>query len=163
MKVGFAGRPWQKVNSNGSSYSDLENHQATWETNPTQARPDRAILTDYSSGRRGARLDPADVQREARRFLADLNLVYPGAEQRARRHGDEIMVHLQHWPSHPLTRGSYTCYRPGQFTALAGHEATSAGNLFFAGEHTDSFFDWQGFMEGAARSGLRAAAEILKA
>ena len=163
MKVGFTGRPWREINSNGASYSDLENHQATWETNPAKAGLDRAVLTDYSSGRRGARLDPADVQREARRFLADLNLVYPGAEQRARRHGDEIMVHLQHWPSHPLTRGSYTCYRPGQFTALAGHEATSAGNLFFAGEHTDSFFDWQGFMEGAARSGLRAAAEILKA
>jgi len=33
------------------------------------------------------------------------------------------------------------------------------GNLFFAGEHTDSFYSWQGFMEGACLSGLRAATE----
>ena len=32
-------------------------------------------------------------------------------------------------------------------------------NLFFAGEHTSSFYEWQGFMEGAALSGLRAANE----
>jgi monoamine oxidase len=163
MKVGFTARPWQQVGSNGASYSDLKNHQATWETNPTRASSDRAVLTDYSSGRRGARLDPTDVQQEARRFLADLNLIFPGAEDRARRRGECIAVHLEHWPSNPLARGSYTCYRPGQFTTLAGHEGTPAGNLFFAGEHTDSFFEWQGFMEGAARSGIRAAAEILKA
>lgn len=29
------------------------------------------------------------------------------------------------------------------------------------GEHTDSFFEWQGFMEGGANSGNRAAAEVL--
>ena len=33
-------------------------------------------------------------------------------------------------------------------------------SLFFAGEHTDSFCSWQGFMEGAALSGLRVAAEV---
>jgi monoamine oxidase len=37
------------------------------------------------------------------------------------------------------------------------------GNLFFAGEHTSSFYENQGFLEGAAESGLRAAAELLKA
>jgi monoamine oxidase len=36
------------------------------------------------------------------------------------------------------------------------------GNLYFGGEMTDSFYSWQGFMEGGALSGLRAAAEILR-
>jgi monoamine oxidase len=72
-------------------------------------------------------------------------------------------VHLEHWPSNPLTRGSYTCYRPGQFTTIAGHEGTPVGNLYFAGEHTNSFYEWQGFMEGAALSGIDAAQQILKA
>ena len=36
------------------------------------------------------------------------------------------------------------------------------GNLYFAGEHANSFYDWQGFMEGAAISGIDAAEAILK-
>jgi monoamine oxidase len=51
---------------------------------------------------------------------------------------------------------------PGQFTTIAGLEGIPAGNLYFAGEHANSFYVWQGFMEGAALSGLDAAAEILR-
>jgi monoamine oxidase len=29
------------------------------------------------------------------------------------------------------------------------------------GEHTDSFYSWQGYMEGACLSGLRTAGEVL--
>jgi monoamine oxidase len=73
-----------------------------------------------------------------------------------------VVAHLEHWPSNPLTRGSYTCYRPGQFTTIAGLEGLPAGNLYFAGEHADSFYEWQGFMEGAALSGIAAGAAILR-
>ena len=61
-----------------------------------------------------------------------------------------VVAHLEHWPSNPLARGSYTCYKPGQFTTIAGLEGLPVGNVFFAGEHANSFYDWQGFMEGAA-------------
>jgi monoamine oxidase len=37
--------------------------------------------------------------------------------------------------------------------------ATPVGNLFFAGEHTSAEFN--GYMEGAAESGERAAKEVL--
>ena len=42
---------------------------------------------------------------------------------------------------------------------IAQIEAKQIGNVMFAGEHTSSFYEWQGTMEGAALSGLRAAAE----
>lgn len=158
MMIGFSGRPWADAGSNGSSYSDLPSHQATWETNPALATASRAVLTDYSSGRRGAALDPNRAQQEATAFLADLDLVYPGAFNQATRDlRGRLLVHLEHWPSNPLSLGSYTCYKPGQFTTIAGLEATPVGNLFFAGEHADSFYSWQGFMEGAALSGIAAA------
>jgi monoamine oxidase len=32
----------------------------------------------------------------------------------------------------------------------------------FAGEHANSFYEYQGFMEGGARSGIAAAAEIAR-
>jgi monoamine oxidase len=44
---------------------------------------------------------------------------------------------------------------------MAGLERIPAGNLFFAGEHANSFYEWQGFMEGAALSGVAAAQSIL--
>jgi monoamine oxidase len=162
MMVGFSARPWATQGSNGTSYSNLANHQTTWETNPTKATSTRAIITDYSGAARGANLNPNAVQTEAGRFLTDLNRVYPGALAAATRSGNQYIAHLEHWPSNPLTRGSYTCYLPGQFTSMAGLEGKPVGNLHFAGEHANSFYEWQGFMEGAALSGLQAAKEILQ-
>lgn len=162
MMVGFNSRPWVRQGSNGSSYSNLLNHQCTWESNPINATNARAVLTDYSSGNRGARLNPNQVQKEAERFLGDLNLVYSGAENAASGNPGNFRVHLEHWPSNPLTKGSYAFYKPGQFTTIAGNEGKPIGNLHFAGEHANSFYEWQGFMEGAALSGIQAAKEILQ-
>lgn len=162
MMVRFNGRPWAAAGSDGTSYSDLANHQTTWETNPSAATANRAILTDYSGGDRGATLDPTQTQREAMRFLRDLDVIYPGANAAAARQGGNVVAHLEHWPSNPLAQGSYTCYLPGQFTTIAGNEGKPVGNVFFAGEHANSFYEWQGFMEGAALSGIAAADAILR-
>ena len=164
MMLGFTGRPWLSLGGSGESYSDLPNHQLTWETNPSKSGANRGVLTDYSSGLRGADLDPSDPQGEASLFLNDLDQVFPGALASARRDAqDNLLVHLEHWPSNPLTKGSYTCYLPGQFTSIAGNEGKPVGNLYFAGEHANSFYEWQGFMEGAALSGIDAARGILQA
>jgi len=160
MMLGFSSRPWRELGGNGTAYADLPNMQTTWETNPDGGSTARGILTDYSSGVRGAELDPKKVQREASRFLGDVNLVYPGALGAAALVDGQYLAHLEHWPSNPMTRGSYTCYTPGQFTTMAGWEGAPVDNLLFAGEHTNSFYEWQGFMEGAALSGLAAAQTI---
>ena len=65
-----------------------------------------------------------------------------------------------HWPSVPTHEGSYACFRPGQ-AAWAGLEGLAEGALHFAGEHTS--VEAQGYMEGAAESGARAAIEVLDA
>jgi monoamine oxidase len=161
MMIGFSSQPWRALGSNGSAYADLANVQTTWETNPTRGTNTNGILTDYSSGARGAGLNPKAVQAEAQRFLTDLNIIYPGTLGAATRVQGKYLAHLEHWPSNPLTKGSYTCYKPGQFTTMAGLEGLSVGNLLFAGEHANSFYEWQGFMEGAALSGIAAAQSIL--
>jgi hypothetical protein len=63
-----------------------------------------------------------------------------------------------HWASAPNAKGSYTCYRPGQWSFWST-EGLREGNLHFAGEHTS--LDFQGWMEGAAETGAFAAAEVL--
>ena len=94
-------------------------------------------------------------------FLTDLDRVYPRAKARATRVDGHFLIARGHWLPQRYARGSYTAYLPGQFTTIAGLEGQSAGPLKFAGEHTDSFYEWQGFMEGACRSGVAAAAELV--
>jgi monoamine oxidase len=162
LNVGFASRIWGDYDSEGASYSDLPNHQCTWEPNPSTASPDNAVLLDYSGGQRAALLNPANVDAEAQKWLDDLDRVWPGAAAAVKRDGSgRITAHLQHWPSDPFSNGSYTSNPPGYFTNWEGRVGVPAGNVFFAGEHTDSFYEWQGFMEGACNSGIRAAGELL--
>ena len=159
--IGFTKPYWRDLGSNGASYAEMLNVQATWETNPTRANATRAVLTDYAGGPRGKNLNGLPEQQTAELFLTGLEAVYKGASQHVRRDAlGQIAARREHWPSNEWSRGSYTCYLPGQFTRIAGHEATPVGNVLFAGEHTDSFYEWQGFMEGALRSGLAAAKTI---
>jgi monoamine oxidase len=159
--IAFRGKPWLTGrSSNGSAYTDLTNVQTTWETSPMTPGA-VSILTDYAGGNRGADLKPGSVQQQVAAFLRDLESVYPGVSDAAVSNGSQFVAHLEHWPSNPLSQGSYTCYRVGQFTSVAGLEGQAAGRLKFAGEHTDSFYSWQGFMEGACLSGIRAAEEIV--
>lgn len=163
LNVGFTHRIWGNFGSEGASYSDLPNHQATWEPNPINATPGNAVMLDYSGGRRAERLDPAQVDAEAIRWLEDLDRVWPGAFAAAKRTSNgKVVAHMQHWPSDPFSLGSYSSNPPGYFTQWEGRVGLPAANLFFAGEHTDSFYEWQGFMEGACNSGIRASAELLE-
>lgn len=103
------------------------------------------------------------VDGQAEAFLADLEKIWPGVQDSATRDIDhKLVVRRGHWLPQSTSRGSYTCYKPGQFTSIAGLESEPCGGLKFAGEHTDSFYEWQGFMEGACNSGIRAAGEILE-
>jgi monoamine oxidase len=54
--------------------------------------------------------------------------------------------------------GAYSYLAVGQSTAFNGIQGRREGNLHFAGEHTS--LDFQGYMEGALRSGYRAAGEV---
>jgi monoamine oxidase len=159
--VGFVARPWSVAGGNGTAYSDLPDVQVVWETNSARANASRAVLTDYAGGDRGRNLLLRTLPEQVSAFLSDVDLVFPGAQDAARIDAGQVVAHREHWPSNPLAKGGFTCYRPGQFTGLAGLESQAAGALKFAGEHADSFYSWQGFMEGALLSGIRAANEIL--
>ncbi|MFM7133026.1 MAG: flavin monoamine oxidase family protein [Planctomycetota bacterium] len=161
--LGFHGRPWLAAGCNGSVYSDRPSVQATWETNQSLAGPLSGILTDYASGLRGAELGGASVAARAAEFLSDLDGIVPGASAAVRRNPDgSPQAARAHWASIPTALGSYTCYRPGQFTGIGGLEGVPVGRLKFAGEHADSFYSWQGFMEGACLSGIAAAQSIVR-
>lgn len=188
--VGFNGRPWAKYGSNGYLYSDRANVQNTWETNWTKAGATSILTDFFGGNRGiqlqtlgmpqtqvncqachgpgspftgGSffNMDLSIVNGHVDRMLTDLDKVWPGAKAAASRQPDGSYVMCRaHWWVQPFSLGCYTNYLPGQFTTIAGIEPIPVGNLYFAGEHTNSFYAWQGFLEGAALSGIAAANTI---
>ena len=182
--IAFEGRPWAtEFRNNGETYADLPNVQNVWETNWT-GRGRYGVLTDFAGGDRGRRLQlgseaqplncqechvgpgipreyPAPVQSQTDEFLKDLDKVMPGIKAKAVKKDGHYLVVRGHWLPQRTSLGSYTANHPGYFTTIAGLEAQAAGLLKFAGEHTSSFYEAQGFMEGACASGISAAKELL--
>ena len=62
------------------------------------------------------------------------------------------------WERERWSRGGYAVFPPGFDPRLRPALQASHGRVVFAGEHTSR--RWQGFMNGAVESGLRAVAEI---
>ena len=159
--IGFDGRPWAAYGSKGTCYSDQANVQNVWETNYSLGGAN-SVLTDYASAERGVALGGQPLQKSVGAFLTELDAVWPGVKAAAQVDAKGAVRAVRaDWPSSPTQLGSYTCYTPGQFTTVCGLEGTAEGLLKFAGEHADSFYAWQGFMEGACLSGIRAAQEVL--
>jgi monoamine oxidase len=163
LMLGFKARPWDSPSgSQAMAHSDLNHHQMSWESSVSLAQTDRAVLTSLASGHLGAGLQTHRSQEAAEALLRDYDRIYPGAAQAADRDNKgQLRAVLQQWSDHPLAMGGYACYRPGQLTAFAEREGEAIHNLFFAGEHTNSFHEWQGFLEGAAISGIQTAKQIL--
>jgi monoamine oxidase len=66
---------------------------------------------------------------------------------------------LTRWSDDPHCDGSYACHPPGWSVTDDCEIAAPSGRIHLAGEHTAAEFC--GTMEGALRSGARAAAEVL--
>jgi monoamine oxidase len=67
---------------------------------------------------------------------------------------------LATWARDPYSGGAYTVIRPGGVGRLPALERPF-GRVVLAGEHTAGL-EWHGTFEGAARSGRRAAADVIE-
>ena len=90
----------------------------------------------------------------AKQFLQKAEPVFPGLSDEWNGRAT-----LDTPATNPFFLGSYSYWRVGQYTQFSGTEKEPSGHCYFAGEHCST--DFQGFMEGAAREGARAAQEIL--
>jgi len=103
--------------------------------------------------------DPQVVARFARTFLKQLEPVFPGISSLWNGRAT-LDVPL----TNPFLLGSYSYWKVGQYTGFSGYEKARqpdpvTGKCHFAGEHCS--INFQGFMEGGAEEGARAANEIL--
>ncbi|MGZ4547217.1 MAG: flavin monoamine oxidase family protein [Blastococcus sp.] len=152
--------PWPGI-STGETYADT-GYQNTWDV--SRAQPGTpGILVNYTGGVAAGSYAPpvpfsdqssAYVRSAAATFLSQVEPVLPGltGEWNGR-------ATLSAWPTNPYSYGAYSYWPTGYCHRYAGYEGMRQGNLHFAGEHCS--IDFQGYMEGGADEGQRAAGEIL--
>lgn len=152
LQLQFRDRLWRTQGKNGDTYADT-GYQATWEV--TRAQPGASgILVDYTGGDVAQAMGSDSLNTRATTFLSQLEPVVSGITSQWNGR-----AHLDWWPGSPYMRGSYSYYRVGQYTTIAGLEGLRQGTCHFAGEHTS--LDFQGYLNGAVESGERVAREIL--
>ena len=171
LQLQFTRRSWDGTGSwpgtgNGNSYADT-GYQNTWEV--TRSQPGTTgILVDYTGGNVAGSFAPStpygaaatnpQVTAYAMTFLKQLEPVYTGITAFWNGRATLSVPALD-----PNLNCSYSYWRVGQYHTFSGYEKARQpfpnGPIHFAGEHCSQ--DFQGFMEGGASEGVRAANEIL--
>jgi monoamine oxidase len=152
--MGVRERAWRAQGKSGEAFSD-RGFQCCWDASRGQPGTEGA-LTLFTGGELGRGLNRATPEERAREFWPQIDPVFPGLA--AAWTGKAARAH---WPSDPFALGSYACFKPGQYVAFQeGVISEPVGRIYFAGEHCDD--DFQGYMNGAAKSGREAAEVILE-
>lgn len=168
LNMQFATRPWRGTGawpgvSAGDCFTDTDVQQ-TWDT--TKIQPGTGgILIQYGGGSLARGLTPAApfstesdpyVRDLVARRLADIDAFFPGT---SRAYTGRAQISA--WHRNPYSLGAYSCWPVGYLHRYAGYEGTAQGNVHVGGEHCS--YDFQGFMEGGATEGERAALEVVAA
>ena len=122
---------------------------AMWDASEDQRGP-HAIMTFLAGGKASPALQ-AILRAEGERGVVQ-RIEWLGRP--ARLLASQTVV----WDHDPWSRGGYAYFDPGFDPLWREWLARPAGRIVFAGEHTS--IRYQGYMNGAIESGLRAAAEI---
>ncbi|MCW4355196.1 flavin monoamine oxidase family protein [Hoyosella sp. YIM 151337] len=145
---------WREKGLNGQAVSDQGPVKVTFDVSPPGGEVGILIgFVEGSEARHWQRL-PADERRESvlRCFVR-----YFGAQAE-----NPINYVEKDWSAEEFTRGCYGAhFAPGVWTSYGEVLRKPVGRLHWAGaEHA---IEWNGYMEGAVRSGRRTADEILAA
>lgn len=122
----------------------------------TAAGSGRGALVGLVVADEARRLGGLDTQHQKREILTSLRRFF-GPDAAA---PDALVV--QDWGAEEWTGGCYAAhFPPNAWTTCGSAFRAPCGRIHWAGTETAS--EWHGYMEGALRSGDRAAAEMLHA
>jgi len=149
---------WEEID--GGRYRDAGFFHAPRARFPTfwTSLPARTpILVAWAGGPNAVRLAGASSGEIVEAAVASLRTIFGGRRPRSR---DLRGARVHDWQSDPYSRGAYSYVAVGGHFARRALAAPLRGTLHFAGEATDTGSD-TGTVEGALKSGVRAARRIL--
>jgi monoamine oxidase len=145
---------WRADGLSGSGASDVGPATTTFDNSPPDGSP--GVLLGFVSGSDARRLSQLGVSERRSAVLEGFERMYgPRA-----RHPERYVE--QDWSREPWTGGAPIFYMPpGTWTGYGAALRQPVGPIHWAGSETSEV--WPGYMDGAVRSGERAAAEVLAA
>jgi monoamine oxidase len=143
---------WRDRNLNGQVVSDTGPVQVTFDNSPPDGS--RGVVMGFIEATTARRLDRASAE-ERRRLVLDNYATYFG-EQALNATG---YVEAR-WDEEVWTRGCPVCGTPpGVLLDYGPQIRAPVGRVHWAGTETSTY--WNGYMDGAVRSGERVAKEVL--
>lgn len=144
---------WREAGLSGQAVSDEGPVKVTFDNSPPSGSPGILLgFLEANEGRDLARRSPQERRTAVLRRLAD----YFGPQALTPTGYLE-----RDWMAEPYTRGCYGAHlSPGVWTSFGHALRAPVGRILWAGAETSEV--WSGYMEGAVRSGERAADEALE-
>jgi monoamine oxidase len=144
---------WRRDGLSGSGLSDTGPVRVTFDNSPPDGSP--GVLLGFLEGDHARR---AGLMQPAERRAAVLDVFGRLFGERAR--APERYIEKS-WAEEQWTRGCYGCYMtPGGWTSFGRALRAPVGPVHWAGAEIATI--WNGYMDGAVRSGERAVAEALR-
>lgn len=145
---------WRARGLSGHSVSDEGPLHVTFDASPSSGEP--GLLMGFIEGPRARELAQWEPGRRRDAVLTCFARAL-GAEAR-----DPFDYVDRAWTGEEWSRGCYAAlFPPGVWTTLGAALRRQEDRLHFAGTETATV--WSGYIEGAVRSGERAAAEVMRA
>lgn len=142
---------WRERNLSGQAGSIERALAVTFDNSPADASC--GVLLGFLEGGHGRRAAALDAASRRALVLADL-AAYFGAEA-----SEPLEYVEQDWAGEEWIRGGYGAHlAPGTWTAYGHLLREPEGPIHWAGSETSAI--WNGYMDGAVRSGERVAAEL---
>ncbi|MEA2495276.1 MAG: monoamine oxidase [Thermoleophilaceae bacterium] len=126
----------------------------TYDNTPESGAP--GVMLGFVGGRSATNFRTLDAAARKQAVVDEFATAF-GDEAR----GDSEYFDLD-WTAEPYTKGCPTgSFSPGQLSRFGAHIRPAIGRIHWAGTETADY--WAGYMDGAVRSGERAAKEVQKA
>lgn len=170
LVLGYTGTPWSEKPNSAMGYLFHKDIVNGWDSSYNKTpNNDTGVYVCYFGGTFSENLNKESFKNEiaplthvwktelpentVNGFVNELDKVFKNSKSKFL--GKHVFVN---WIDYPYTKGSYSCYKKGQWTTISGKEIEPIGNFYFAGEHCSAAF--QGFMNGGAETGRRVASMI---
>lgn len=143
---------WRERGLNGMTWSDQPPTAAICDASPPEGGP--GFLVGFIEAHNALKWTGRPVE-ERQKLIVDRLVQFFGPDA-----ANPIDYEDQNWPAEVWSRGCYAAFMgPGIMTTVGKIIRQPHGRIHWAG--TETATKWMGFIDGAIRSGDRAAAEVL--